>query len=66
MQQIEMKMFGSSFQVVHEEAGKQTATFGSLTPNTVYYFNIFTYRGAGSTINYKTDGNVEKVSIQAK
>lgn len=46
--------------------GVQKAIFGGLTPNTVYYFKIFSYRGAGSSIDYKTDGTIQQVSIQAK
>ncbi|MBE0638582.1 MAG: fibronectin type III domain-containing protein [Bacteroidales bacterium] len=66
MRRIEMKMSDSSFQVVHEESGKRTATFSGLTPNTVYYFKIFGYRGAGPTIGYKTDDPIQQVSIEAK
>jgi len=46
--------------------GVQKAVFGGLTPNTLYYFKIFSYRGAGSNIDYKTDGPIQQVSIQAK
>lgn len=46
--------------------GKRTATFSGLTPNTVYFFKIFGYRGAGATISYKTDGAIQQVSIEAK
>jgi endonuclease I len=46
--------------------GIETCTFGSLTPNTMYYFKIFGYTGAGASIDYKTDGTVQQVSIEAK
>jgi len=46
--------------------GKQTYTFGSLTPGVTYFFKIFSYRGNGSVIQYKTDGSVPQTSIKAK
>jgi endonuclease I len=33
----------------------QGCWFTNLTPNTSYYFKIFSYSGSGSSINYKTD-----------
>ena len=39
-------------------AGEGTYQFSGLTPSTTYYFKIYPYNGTGSTINYKTDGNV--------
>jgi len=46
--------------------GKQKITFGGLTPGVTYYFKIFSYRGSGTVIDYKTDGNVPQTSIKAK
>jgi endonuclease I len=46
--------------------GKQSITFGGLTPGVVYYFKIFSYRGSGSGIDYKTDGIIPQTSIKAK
>lgn len=46
--------------------GKQTATFGGLTPGIVYYFKIFGYTGSGDQISYKTDETIPQISIQAK
>ena len=45
--------------------GKQKAVFGGLTPGQVYYFKIFSYKGSGPAIDYKTDGAVPQTSIQA-
>ncbi|MBW6537313.1 MAG: endonuclease [Mariniphaga sp.] len=45
--------------------GKQTATFGRLNPGQVYYFKIFSYKGSGTAIDYKTDGPVPQTNIQA-
>ncbi len=45
--------------------GKQTVTFGGLTPGHTYYFKIFSYNGSGDSIIYKTDGQAQQVSIQA-
>lgn len=47
-------------------AGIQKAVFGSLTSGTTYYFKIFGYTGSGSSIDYKTDGNVMEVSLEAR
>jgi endonuclease I len=41
----------------------QQAWFSNLNPNTTYYFKIFGYSGSGSTIRYKTDGNVPQVQL---
>jgi endonuclease I len=46
--------------------GKQTVTFGGLTPGQTYYFKIFGYTGSGGSIAYKTDGTIQQVSIQSK
>jgi len=45
--------------------GVQKAIFSGLTPNTIYYFKIFGYTGSGTSIDYKTDGSVMQVSIEA-
>ena len=42
-------------------AGVQEAWFTNLVPNTTYYFKIYGYTGSGSTIYYKTDGQVPDV-----
>ncbi|MCD4697209.1 MAG: endonuclease [Bacteroidales bacterium] len=46
--------------------GTATCTFGGLTENTVYYFKIYGYTGSGAAIDYKTDGTVQQISIEAK
>lgn len=33
-------------------------------PGLTYYFKIFPYKGYGDLINYKTDGNIQQVTIQ--
>lgn len=45
--------------------GVQSAVFGMLTPGTVYYFKIYSYRGTGVDIDYKTGGQVQQVSLVA-
>ncbi len=45
--------------------GVQTCIFSGLTPGTTYYFKIFGYTGSGASIDYKTDGDVMQVSIEA-
>ena len=46
--------------------GLQKVVFGGLTPGTTYYFKIFGYRGSGSIVDYKTDGTIKQISMQAK
>lgn len=43
--------------------GIQSAAFSSLTPNTTYYFKLFAYTGSGSSIDYKTDGDIPEIQI---
>ncbi|MDD2962906.1 MAG: cohesin domain-containing protein [Bacteroidales bacterium] len=43
--------------------GIQQTIFSGLTPNTVYYFKIFPYRGTGSIIDYKTDGTIPEIQL---
>jgi endonuclease I len=45
--------------------GRQSVTFGGLTPGQEYYFKIFSYKGSGASIDYKTDGSIPQTSIQA-
>jgi len=37
-------------------SGADSYSFSSLNPTTNYYFKMFSYNGAGSSINYKIDG----------
>lgn len=46
--------------------GIETCIFGGLTANKTYYFKIFGYTGDGSSIDYKTDGTVMQVSLEAR
>jgi len=39
----------------------QEVWFTNLSPNTTYYFKSFAYSGTGSSINYKTSGQVPAV-----
>ncbi|MCB0807503.1 MAG: endonuclease, partial [Bacteroidales bacterium] len=45
--------------------GTEKAVFKGLTPSTVYYFKIFGYAGNGNEIDYKIDGSVQQISIEA-
>lgn len=38
--------------------------FNGLTPNTLYYFRMYSYNGSGGSRNYKTDGNVPAISVR--
>ncbi|MDP2423474.1 MAG: endonuclease, partial [Bacteroidales bacterium] len=46
--------------------GIGNVTFGGLTPNTMYYFKIYSYTGSGTIIDYKTGDGVPQGSIEAK
>ncbi|MCF8367649.1 MAG: endonuclease [Bacteroidales bacterium] len=46
--------------------GTGKCIFKGLTENTVYYFKIYGYTGSGVNIDYKTDGDIQQISIQAK
>ncbi len=52
----------NSFWAKNVTYGNTSVIFGSLTPNTTYYFKIFSYKGSGSNIDYKTDGSVPQIS----
>lgn len=43
----------------------QRCVFNEVASNTTYYFKIYPYTVAGSNVNYKTDGEVQQVEIQA-
>lgn len=43
-------------------AGEQAALIRNLAPSTTYYFKIFGYVGTGSSVDYKTDGEVPQTS----
>lgn len=43
--------------------GIQHAWFTNLTPNTMYYFKMYSYSGTGGDINYKTDGIVPQAGL---
>jgi endonuclease I len=53
--------------VVNSQADKnipfntQEAWFTNLSPNTAYYFKMYSYTGAGNSIDYKTDGAIPQV-----
>jgi hypothetical protein len=44
--------------------GMQQVWFTNLIPNTLYYFKMYGYRGSGSSINYKVEGEVKQVAIK--
>lgn len=44
--------------------GSGTYFFKDAIPGSTYYFKIFPYKGEGDIINYKTDGNIQQVTIQ--
>jgi hypothetical protein len=44
--------------------GTGNYTYKNATPGATYYFKIFPYKGSGELVNYKTDGNIQQVTIQ--
>lgn len=42
--------------------GIQNKWFTNLSPGTIYYFKLFSYKGSGSARIYKTDGVVPQIS----
>jgi endonuclease I len=42
--------------------GQESCSFSSLQGNTTYYFKIFSYKGSGASIDYKTDGSIPQTS----
>ena len=44
--------------------GTGHCVFTNATPGSTYYFKIYPYKGTGDIINYKTDGNIQQVTIQ--
>jgi endonuclease I len=44
--------------------GLGQCAFKSVIPGSTYYFKIYPFKGTGDIINYKTDGNVQQVTIQ--
>ena len=57
---------GDDFTNKNIDYGVEKAIFGGLTPGTTYYFKIFGYTGSESSIDYKTDGNVMQISLEAQ
>lgn len=39
-------------------------TYKNAIPGTTYYFKIFPYKGFGEAINYKTDGEIQQITIE--
>ncbi len=44
--------------------GTGQCVFKGATPGTTCYFKIFPYKGAEEAINYKTDGDIQQITIQ--
>jgi endonuclease I len=44
--------------------GTGQCIFKNVTPGFTYYIKIFPYKGSDETINYKTNGNVQQISVQ--
>ena len=46
-------------------SGADNFTFSGLTPNTTYYFSVFSYNGEGTLINYKINGTFPQTNATA-
>ncbi|MCD4698380.1 MAG: DUF5017 domain-containing protein, partial [Bacteroidales bacterium] len=44
--------------------GIEQASFAGLSPGTIYYFSIYPYTNAGTTIDYKTDGTAPTANAE--
>jgi endonuclease I len=44
--------------------GEEQCVFKGAIPGTNYYFKIFPFKGSGEAINYKTDGEIQQITIE--
>jgi endonuclease I len=44
--------------------GAGHCVFNNAVPGNTYYFKVFPFKGSGEAINYKTDGNIQQITIQ--
>ena len=51
--------------IVSKGMNNHYVRLSGLRPSTVYYFKIFGYAGNGNEIDYKIDGSVQQISIEA-
>lgn len=55
-----------SFWVKNVSYGLEEVVFSGLTPGTTYYFKMWGYTGSGASVDYKTDGDVLQISLEAR
>ncbi|MEZ5083293.1 MAG: choice-of-anchor J domain-containing protein [Bacteroidales bacterium] len=53
---------GDGSGALNVDYGDMEALFSGLSPNTTYYFTIYSYTNAGTDINYKTDGSAPAIN----
>lgn len=46
--------------------GRQICIFAGLIPGNTYYFKLFSYRGSGADINYRTGRSAPQISLTAQ
>lgn len=56
---------GDAFNV-HVPYGQGGFIYHGALPGNTYYFKVFPYKGAGTMINYKTDGQVQQVMAEVE